>query len=66
MAMKLQIEPANPQALWDRHAARVRATREQIGLKLRSLRAEKAAIETKIDDALTNCGLLKELQEVDD
>ncbi len=59
------LEPAYSQAIWDRHAARVRATREQIELKLRSLRAEKMATETQIDDAPTHCGLLKELQEVD-
>jgi hypothetical protein len=60
------LEPAYSQAIQDRHAARVRATREQIELKLRSLRAEKMVIETEIDDAPTNCGLLKGLQEVED
>jgi hypothetical protein len=45
------LEPAYSQAMQDRHAARVRATREWIELKLRSLRAEKTAIETKINDA---------------
>jgi hypothetical protein len=60
------LEPAYSQAIWDRHAARVRVTREQIELKLRSLMAEKMAIETKINDAPTNRGLLKELQEADD
>ncbi len=59
------LEPAYSQAIQDRHAARVRGTSEWIELKLRSLRAEKMAIETKINDAPTNCGLLKELQEVD-
>ena len=59
------LEPAYSQAIQDRHAARVRATRERIELKLRSLRAEKTAIETKINNAPTNCELLKELQEVD-
>ncbi len=59
------LEPAYSQAIQDRHAARVRATRERIELKLRSLRAEKMAIETEIDNAPTNHGLLKELQEVD-
>jgi hypothetical protein len=54
------LEPAYSQAIQDRYAARVRATRERIKLKLRSLRAEKMAIETKINDAPT-CGLLKEL-----
>ncbi len=59
------LEPAYSQAILDRHAARVRATRELIELKLRCLRAEKTAIEAKINDAPTNCRLLKELQEVD-
>jgi hypothetical protein len=39
------LKPAYSQAILDRHAARVRATRERIELKLRSLRAEKMAIE---------------------
>ncbi len=60
------LEPAYSQAIQDRHAVRLRVTRERIELKLRSLRAEKTAIETKIDDAPTICELLKELQEVDD
>jgi hypothetical protein len=59
------LKPAYSQAIQGRHAARVRATRERIELKLRSLRAEKMAIETKIEDGSTNCRLLKELQEVD-
>jgi hypothetical protein len=60
------LKPAYSQAILDRHATRVRATREQIEFKLRSLRAEKTAIESKIDDAPTNHWLLKELQEVDE
>ena len=59
-------EPAYSQAIWDRHAARVKATREQIELRLKSLRAEKTAIEAEINSAPTDCGLLKELREVDD
>ena len=58
-------EPAYSQAIWDRHAARVKATREQIELRLKSLRAEKTAIEAEINSAPTDCGLLKELREVD-
>ncbi len=58
-------EPAYSQAIRDRHAARVKATREQIELRLKSLRAEKMAIEAKIIQAPSDCGLLKELQEVD-
>jgi hypothetical protein len=59
-------KPAYSQALPDRHAARVKTTREQIKLRLNSLRAEKTAIEAKINQVPTNHGLLKELQEVDD
>ncbi len=59
------LEPAYSQAILNRHAAKVRLTREWIELKLRSSRAEKTAIEAKIDNAPTNCGLLKELQEMD-
>ncbi len=58
-------EPAYSKAILDRHAARVKATREQIELRFKSLRAEKMAIEAKISQAPTNCGVLKELQEVD-
>ncbi len=53
------------QAIWDGRAARVKATREQIELRLKSLRAEKMAIEAKIIQVPTNRGLLKELQEAD-
>jgi hypothetical protein len=60
-------EPAYSQAIQNSHAARVKATREQIELRLKSLRAEKAAmIEAEITQAPTDCGLLKELREVDD
>jgi len=54
-------KPAYSQAIQDRHAARVKATREQIELRLKSLRAEKTAIEAKINQAPTDRGLLKEL-----
>ncbi len=59
-------EPAYSQAIPDRHAARVEATREQIELRLKSLRAEKMAIEAKIIQTPTDRGLIKELQEADD
>jgi hypothetical protein len=59
-------KPAYSQSIQNRHAARVKATREQIELRLKSLRAEKMAIEAEITQAPTDCGLLKELQEVDD
>jgi len=54
-------EPVYSQAIRDRHAARVKATRERIELRLKSLRAEKTAIEAEINQAPTNRGLLKEL-----
>jgi hypothetical protein len=57
-------EPAYSQAIWDRHAAMVKATRERIELRLKSLRAEKTAVEAEINQAPTNRGLLKELQKV--
>ncbi len=60
------LEPAYSQAILVRHAERVKATREHIELRLKSLRAEKMAIEAKIISAPTNCGLLKELHKVDD
>jgi len=59
-------EPAYSQAIRDRHAARVKTTREQIELRLKSPRAEKMAIEAEINQAPTNRGLLKEMREVDD
>jgi hypothetical protein len=60
------LEPAYLQAILVRHVERVKATRERIELRLKSLRAEKMAIEDKNISAPTDCGLLKELHEVDD
>ncbi len=54
------------QVILVRHAERVKATIECIQLRLKSLRAEKTAIEAKIISAPTDRGLLKELREVDD
>jgi hypothetical protein len=59
-------KPAYLQAILVRHAERVKATRELIQLRLKSLRAEKMAIKAKLISAPTNRGLLKELHEVDD
>jgi hypothetical protein len=59
-------EPAYLQAILVRHVERVKATRERIQLRLKSLRAEKMAIKAKLISAPTNRGLLKELHEVDD
>ncbi len=41
-------EPTHSQTILDRHAARVRATKDRIELKLRGLRAKKLAIEAKL------------------
>ncbi len=60
------LEPVYLQVILDRHVERVKATRERIELRLKSLRAEKTAIKAEIISAPTNCGLLKELHEVDD
>jgi hypothetical protein len=58
--------PVHSQAILERHAARVRATKDRIEFKLRGLRAKKLAIEAKIQVAITDLGLLKEMKEVDD
>jgi hypothetical protein len=54
------------QVILVKHAERVKATKECIQLRLKSLRAEKRAIKAKIISAPTNRDLLKELREVDD
>ncbi len=53
------------QAILDRHAARVKATKERIELKLKGLKSEKMAIEAEIQVASSRT-LLRELREVDD
>ncbi len=58
-------EPAHLQAILDRHAARVKATKERIELKLKGLKSEKVAIEAKIQVASSRTLLLRELREVD-
>ncbi len=60
----LLLEPAYLQVILDRHVESVKATRERIELRLKSLRAEKMAIKAEIISAPTDCGLLKELREV--
>ncbi len=56
-------EPTYSQAILDRHAQRVRATKDR--MKLRGLAAEKTAIEAEIQVESSRT-LLKELREVDD
>jgi hypothetical protein len=41
-------EPTYSQAIKDRHAARVKATKERIELRLRGLTTEKAAIQVEL------------------
>ena len=57
-------EPTHLQAILDRHAARVTATKNRIELKLRGLRDEKSAIEDELVAAPTDHALLKELRQV--
>ena len=58
-------EPTYSQAILNRHAQRVRATKDRIELKLRGLTAEKTAIEAEIQVESSRT-LLRELREVDD
>jgi hypothetical protein len=58
-------EPTYSQAIQNRHAQRVRATKDRIELKLRGLTAEKTAIEAEIQSESSRT-LLRELREVDD
>ncbi len=57
-------EPAHLQAILNRHAARVKATKERIEMKRKGLKSEKMAIEAEIQVA-SSCALLRELREVD-
>ncbi len=54
------------QAILDRHAERVKVTRDHLNLKLTSLKTEKAAIAEEIKADSTNCALLKEMREIND
>ena len=49
-----------------RHAARVKATKDRIEIKLKGLGTEKSAIEAELVPAPANQGLLKEKREVKD
>ncbi len=48
------MEPAYSQSILDRHGERVKATKDQITLKLTSLRAERAVIEDEIKASPTD------------
>ena len=61
-----QQEPAYLPKILARHAERVKATRDQLNLKLTSLREERVDIKGKINADPGNCSLKKGLQEVND
>jgi hypothetical protein len=50
----------------DRHGERVKATKDQITLKLASLRAERAVIDDEIKASPADCKLMTERQEIED
>ena len=58
-------ETTYSQAILNRHAQRVRATKDKIELKLRGLVIEKTAIDAEIQVESSRT-LLRELREVDD
>ncbi len=59
-------EPAYSQSILDRHGERAKATKDQITLKLFSLRTERAVIEDEIKASPTGCKLMTEKQEIED
>jgi hypothetical protein len=60
-------EPTYSQAIKTRHAARVKATKDRIELKLRGLTTEKDAIQAELlAGSLSDRTLLRELREVED
>jgi hypothetical protein len=59
-------EPEYLRAVLQRHAARVKATKDRIELNLKGPRIKKSAIEAEIVSAPTNRGLLKKMREVND
>jgi len=59
-------EPTYLQAIKTRHAARVKATKDRIDLRLRGLTTEKAAIQVELLASPNDRKLLRELREVED
>jgi hypothetical protein len=59
-------EPAYSQAIRNRHEVWVKATRDRIELKLRNLKAEKAAIQLELDEDPNKRSLLKEMRVAED
>jgi len=62
----VSTEPTYLQAIKARHAARVKATKDRIDLRLRDLTTEKAAIQAELLGSPSDRTLLRELREVKD
>jgi hypothetical protein len=60
------LESAYSQAILNRHAKRVKATRDCVNLKLNSLQLESTAIDTEIILAPKDCKLMTEKCEIND
>jgi hypothetical protein len=59
-------ESAYSQSILDRHGERVKATKDQITLKLASLRVERAVIDDEIKASPTDHKLMTKKQEFED
>jgi len=59
-------EPSYSLAIKTRHAARVKATKDRLDLKLTGLTTEKAAIQAELLVSPSDRALLRELREVED
>ncbi len=57
-------EPVYSQSILDRHGERIKATKDQITLKVTSLRSEKAVINDEIKASPTDPKLMTEKQEI--
>lgn len=59
-------EPVYSLFILDRHSERVKATKDQITLKVTSLRSDKTVIDDEIKSSPTDCKLMTEKQEIED
>jgi len=59
-------EPTYSPAIKTRHAARVKATKDRIELRLKGLTTEKTAIQAELLNSPSDRALLRELREVED
>lgn len=58
--------PVYSQFILDRHSERVKATKDQITLKVTSLRSDKTVIDDEIKSPPTDRKLMTEKQEIKD